>query len=102
MSGRRSGKRLCATMMISGKRKPVQNELAKKSAIRSRSLLCRQHFPGRQPGTFRHDSGSPRDRVGQIEILDRTLERGLVDLAALPRQRLDVVSLAGLDLVDPH
>src|SRR6476661_4085453 len=97
-----SSRTLCATMTISGQRKPVQNELAKKSAIRSRSLRCRQHFPGRQPGTFRHDSGSPRDRVGQIEILDRTLERGLVELAALTRQRIDVAGLARLDLVHPH
>src|SRR6267142_375343 len=50
---------------------------AKNSAIRSRSLRCRQHLPGRQPGTFRHHRRGTRDRVGEIEVLDRTLERRL-------------------------
>src|SRR3954466_9502944 len=97
-----SSSTLCATMMISGQRKPVQNELAKKSAISSCSLCCRQHSPRRETGTFRHDGGRPRDRVGQIEILDRALERSLVGLAAFARQRADVARLARLDLVDPH
>src|ERR1700694_5208858 len=93
---------LCAIMTISGHRKPVQNALAKNSAIRSRSLRRRQHLPGGQAGTFRHDRRRPRDRVGQIKILDRSLERRLLDAAALGRERLDAISIAGLDLVDAH
>src|SRR3978361_1960944 len=92
---------LRAIMMISGQRKPVQNALEKNSAIRSRLLRRRQHSPGGQAGTFRPDSRRTRDRVGQIKIFNGSLERRLVDAAALGRERLDIVRLAGFDLVDP-
>src|SRR5664279_2449819 len=97
-----SSSTLSAAMMINGQRKPVQNALAKNSAIRSRSLRCRQHLPGRQPGAFRHHRRGTRDRVGEVKILDRGLERRLLDIAALAGQRLDVGGAAGLDLVDAH
>src|ERR1700759_1163108 len=88
-------------MTISGQRKAVQNALWKNS-IRSRSLRSRQHLPGRKARAFGHHGGRACDRVGQVEILDGGLEWRLVDIAALARQRLDVVGLAGFDLVDPH
>src|SRR5882724_7503409 len=97
-----SNRTLCATMTISGQRWPVQNALAKNSAIRSRSLRCRQHFAGGQAGTFRHHRRRPRDRVGQVEILDGSLERRFLEVAAFACERLDIIGVADFDPVDTH
>ena len=49
---------------------------------------------------FRHDRRCARDRVGQIEILDRRRETLLADFAAWPASSLDLGAGAGVDLVD--
>src|SRR4029077_12741083 len=67
-----SSKTLCATMTISGHNVLVQN-----SAISS--LRCRQHLPRGQTGAFRHDRRRPRDRVGQVKILDARPEPRLLE-----------------------
>src|ERR1700726_1026662 len=95
-----SSNRLCASMTISGQRKPVQNALAKNSAIRSRSLRCRQHLPGCQTGTFRHHRRGARDRVAQIKIFNGSLEWCFLDAAASAGERLDIIRIAGFDPVD--
>ena len=55
----------------------------------------------RQRRAFGHDGGGARDRVGQVEILDRRRERGLAELAAERRQPArHRPRSAGRDLVD--
>src|ERR1019366_3203363 len=83
ISSTTSNNRLSAIMMISGHNVLVQN-----SAISS--LRCRQHLAGGQAGAFRHDRGRPCHRVGQVEIVNRSLERRLLDIATVAAERLDV------------
>src|SRR6185437_15979606 len=85
----------CATITTSG-----QTYAAKNSAI---TLLRRRLGRGiRQRRTFGHNGGGTRDRIGQIEFMNRGHERRLVGLAAEPGQIVDVGGSAGRDLVYPH
>src|SRR5258708_32124143 len=59
-------------MMISGQRKPVQNELAKKSAIRSRSLRCLRGWDEAEcevHGGVSMDPGSVEDRKRCVALI---------------------------------
>src|SRR3954466_8156596 len=86
----------CATMMISGQRYTVQ------SSAKVIVLLRRGHggaaFGERR--AFGHHRGRPRDRVGEIVVVDDRAERRLVGLALHRRKRADVGGAARHDLAD--
>src|SRR6185437_12742267 len=85
----------CATITTSG-----QTYAAKNSAITLlRNRLGRSI---RQRRTFGHDGGGARDRIGQIEFMNRGHERRLVRLAAELGQIVDIGGTAGRDLVKTH
>src|SRR4051812_27078048 len=83
----------CATMMISGHRYPLQN-----SAI----ALLRRHgaVAARERGTFRHDGGRARDRIGEIEVGHGRTEWRLVRRAAKGGELLDIGRIARLAQID--
>ena len=54
----------------------------------------------REGRTFGHHRGRARDRVGEIEILDRRTERRLVRRSANAGETADVGGVARLDLVE--
>src|SRR5882757_2016180 len=61
-------------MMISGQRKPVQNELAKNSAIRSRSLRCLCGWDQAEceiHGSVRMDQGGVEDRKRCVALIEQ-------------------------------
>jgi len=57
-----------------------------------RSRHCRA--PGSDRGTFRHDRGTPRDGVGEVEIIDARLQWRLVRCAAQRGELLDIAGIA--------
>lgn len=83
-------------------RKPVHNELAKNSAIRSRSLRCRQHPSGCARREHSPSPPTPARSGWSTEILDRALEGRLPMLPPFPATALTSSGLPGSDLIDTH
>src|SRR5262249_42954100 len=79
-------------MMISGQRKPVQKELAKNSAIRSRSLCCLDCWALTERKTDRGigmNQGGVEDRNRRIAIIEQHTDLGAAEhktIGALGRQ----------------
>ena len=49
---------------------------------------------------FRHDGGRPRDRIGEIEVVECVAEGSPFESAAARGQRSDIRPLGGHDLIE--
>jgi hypothetical protein len=74
--------------------------LVKNSSISS--LRGVEHLPSGKTRTFRHHCRGACDRVGQVKILDGTLEPRFLNLATPGGKLTDIIDTAWLDVVEPH